>query len=402
MRIGIDCRNILNPKGEVAGVGHYTYFLVKNILKTDKKNEYFLYFDYKMSNKTKEFEQKNVQIKSFPFSQYKRYMPFTYSHMLISAVLMKDRLDVFHAPAYACPLTYPGKIVLTVHDLAIYRHPSWFPSGQSFSTKILVPKSIKKAEKIIAVSNATKRDIVKLFKAPTNKVSVIYEGVVPQKGVSKAKSVPKAVIQKKYKIGDKYLFFIGTIEPRKNLEALIKAYNSLLVKNYKKFKDYDLVIAGKKGWKYEKIFKTIKEQKFNYKIRFLNYISQEHKVTLMKNATCFVFPTLYEGFGLPIAEAMSMGIPVITSKVSSIPEVSGNAALLVDPKKTTDIEKALAKVLSNKKLREKMSKAGIVQAKKFTWAKVAKETIKVYQEVGKKKEKNKSHSTSSGNKKKKK
>ena len=389
MRIGIDCRNILNPKGEVAGVGHYTYFLVKSILKTDKKNEYFLYFDYKMAGKTKEFEQKNVKIKSFPFSQYKRYMPFTYSHMLISAVLMKNKLDVFHAPAYACPLTYTGKIVLTVHDLAIYRHPSWFPSGQSFSTKILVPKSINKAEKIIAVSQATKKDIVKLFKVPSNKVSVVHEGVVPQKGVGKAKSVSKTIVQKKYKIGDKYLFFIGTIEPRKNLIALIKAYNNLLVKDYKKYKDYDLVIAGKKGWKYEEVFKTIKDQKFNYKIRFLNYISQEHKVTLMKNATCFVFPTLYEGFGLPIAEAMSMGVPVITSNVSSMPEVSGDAALLVNPNKITDIEKAIAKVLTNKKLRDKMSKAGLVQAKKFTWAKVAKETIKIYQEVNKKKDKKK-------------
>ena len=107
----------------------------------------------------------------------------------------------------------------------------------------------------------------------------------------------------------------------------------------------------------------------------------------MKNATCFVFPTLYEGFGLPIAEAMSMGVPVITSNVSSMPEVSGDAAVLVNPNKITDIEKAIAKVLSNKKLRDKMSKSGLVQAKKFTWAKVAKETLKVYQEVGKKKEK---------------
>ncbi|MFA6272450.1 MAG: glycosyltransferase family 1 protein [Patescibacteria group bacterium] len=386
MKIGIDCRNILNSNGEVAGVGHYTYFLVKNILKTDKHNEYYLYFDYKMAGKTKEFEQKNVRIKFFPFSQYKRYLPFTYSHMLISAVLMKSKLDVFHAPAYACPLTYPGKIVLTVHDLAIYRHPSWFPSGQSFSTKILVPKSIKKASRIISVSQATKRDIIQLFKISPNKISVVHEGVVPQKGPGKTKSFSKAEIQKKYKITDKYLFFVGTIEPRKNLIALIKAYNALMLKDYKKFKDYDLVIAGLKGWKYEEIFRTIKDQKFNYKIRFLNYVSQEHKVALMKNATCFVFPTLYEGFGLPIAEAMSMGVPVITSKVSSMPEVAGDAAVLVDPNKVTDIQNAIAKVLGSKRQRDKMSKAGLIQAKKFTWTKVAKETIDVYKEVGRKKE----------------
>ncbi|PIS42482.1 MAG: hypothetical protein COT24_03300 [Candidatus Kerfeldbacteria bacterium CG08_land_8_20_14_0_20_40_16] len=381
MRIGIDCRTILNPgKGEQAGVGHYTYSLVKNLLKADKKNEYLLFFDWRVTD-TKEFQQRNVKIKYFPFSQYKRYLPFTYSHMLISAVLIKERLDIFHAPASTAPLAYPGDIVLTIHDLAIYRHPSWFPRGQAFSTKFLVPKSARKAKRIIAVSQATKRDIIRLFKINPSKIRVIYEGVVQHIGTKLVKRASKAQLQKKYKIGEKYLLFVGTLEPRKNLINLIKAFNSLLLKNYRKFKDYELIIAGGKGWKYEEIFKTIKQQKFGYKIRFLNYIPHEEKVVLMKNATCFVFPTMYEGFGLPVLEAMSLGTPVITSKVSSLPEIAGNAASLVNPNKMEEITAAFHKVLANKKLREKMSKAGLIQARQFNWSKTIKETIKLYREV---------------------
>lgn len=381
MRIGIDCRTILNPgKGEQAGVGHYTYSLVKNLLKVDKRNEYVLFFDWRVTD-TKEFKQKNVKIKYLPFSQYKKYLPFTYSHMLISAVLMRERLDIFHAPANTAPLAYTGDVVLTIHDLAIYRYPSWFPRGQAFSTKFLVPKSANKAKRIIAVSKATKQDIIRLFKINPNKVKVVYEGVVQKLGSRLTKNISKTALQKRYKIGDKYLFFIGTLEPRKNLINLITAFNDLLLQNYRKFKDYELILAGGKGWKYEEIFKSIKKQKYGYKIKFLNYVPHEYKIALMKNATGFVFPTMYEGFGLPVLEAMSLGIPVITSKVSSLPEIAGNAAILVNPTKTKEITAALRKVLFNKKLREKMSAAGEIQARQFTWIKNAKETIKQYQEV---------------------
>ena len=158
MRIGIDCRTILNPKsGEQAGVGHYTYYLVKNLIKQDKKNKYVLFFDWRFKE-FNEFKQKNVIIKNFPFSQYNKFLPFAYSHMLISASLVKASLDVFHSPISSLPLTYTKKSIITVHDLAIYKNPSWFPS-QIFSTKLLVPQSLRKADKIIAVSNSTKKDL---------------------------------------------------------------------------------------------------------------------------------------------------------------------------------------------------------------------------------------------------
>lgn len=392
MKIGIDCRTILNPeKGEQAGVGYYTYSLVKNLLKIDKKNQYVLFFDWRVKD-TAEFKQKNVEVKHLPFSQYKKYLPLAYSHMLVSAVLLSEKLDLFHGPANVVPITYPGKCVVTIHDLAIYKHPSWFPRGQAFSRRFLVPKSVKKAKGIIAVSGATKKDLIKKFKAPAGKISVVYEGVTSAVGKSRARSgknINKEGILKKYKIADKYVLFVGTLDPRKNIPQLLRAFNSLFQKKAKKLEGIELVIAGAKGFQYEEVFEAIKSLKFGYKVRYLNYVPHDDKAALMKNASCFVFPTLYEGFGLPVLEAMSLGVPVITSKISSIPEITGSAAVLVNPESTTEIAAALKKVLGNKKLREKMGQAGQKQAAKFSWEKSAKQTLKVYQAAvkGERKEK---------------
>lgn len=384
MRVGIDCRTILNPEnGEQAGVGHYTYSLVKHLLKIDKKNQYVLFFDWRVKD-TAEFKQKNVKIKYLPFSQYKKYLPLAYSHLLVSAVFLSEKLDLFHGPANVVPLTYPGKCVVTVHDLAIYKHPSWFPSGQAFSRKFLVPKSVKKARRIIAVSQATKSDLVKKFKVPVKKINVIYEGVtsVVKRPPAKSKSgISKEEILKKYKVADNYVLFVGTLDPRKNIPQLLGAFDSLFQKKTRKLEGVELVIAGAKGFQYEKVFEAIKSLKYGYKVRYLNYVPHNDKIALMKNALCFVFPTLYEGFGLPVLEAMSLGVPVITSKISSLPEITEDAAILINPESTKEIAAALKKVLINKKLREKMSQAGQKQAAKFSWGKAAKQTLKVYQSV---------------------
>lgn len=379
MRIGIDCRTILNPgRGEQAGVGHYNYYLVKNLLKIDKKNEYVLFFDWRVTN-TREFKQKNTRIYYFPFSQYKKYLPFTYSHMLISATLVKEKLDVYHSPANVIPYMYPRPSVITVHDLAIYKHPSWFPPGQKFSTKLLVPKSLHKAKKIIAVSQATKKDIIKLFKISSARIETIYQGVVTQRIGDAQKN--KEYLRKKYKIKDKYILYVGTIEPRKNLISLLRAFSHLLHNYPKRFKDYQLIITGGEGWKAKDVFRTIKELDFGQRVKWIGYVSHDDKIALMKNASCFVFPTLYEGFGLPVLEAMSLGVPVITSKVASIPEVTGKAALLVNPNKVNELIEALNKVLGRVDLRRKMIKEGLEQAQKFSWPKCARETLAIYRKA---------------------
>ncbi|MFA5134358.1 MAG: glycosyltransferase family 1 protein [Patescibacteria group bacterium] len=376
MRIGIDCRTILNPKlGERAGVGHYTYYLVKSILKYDKKNEYVLLFDWRFRNMA-EFEQKNVRVKNLPFSQYNKFLPFAYSHMLISAYLLKQGLDLFHSPISSLPLTYPKKSIITVHDLAIYKNPSWFPS-QIFSTKLLVPRSLSAADKIIAVSQSTKRDLKQIFNVPGKKVQVIYEATRVDKIPVKNKSLDSL---KKFKLPRRYVYFIGTLEPRKNLITLIRAYRRLISQG-PEFRNYSLVIAGAKSYKHEAVFDEITALKLKKYVKYLGYVTHNQKIELMKKASCFVFPSAYEGFGLPVLEAMALGTPVITTNVSSLPEITGKAARLVDPEDEQQLAGALREVLGSTQLQQRLEKAGIERARYFTWERSAKETIKLYESM---------------------
>lgn len=376
MRIGIDCRTILNPKsGERAGVGHYTYYLVKNLLKLDNKNEYVLYFDWRVTD-TKEFEQPNVKIKYFPFSQYNKFLPFAYSHMLITAYLMKEGLDVFHSPISSLPLTYPKKAIITVHDLAIYKNPAWFPS-QIFSTKLLVPQSLRSANKIIAVSQSTKKDLKEIFNIADKKIKVVYEGAILDHVKVKNKSLDSLA---RFKLNSKYILFIGTLEPRKNLVTLMRAYKKFLDAK-PEFSQYQLVLAGAKGYKSDDVFTEIKELKIGKQVKYIGYVTQNQKLELLKKATCFIFPSSYEGFGLPVLEAMALGTPVITSNISSLPEITGKAAILVDPEKELDIAKALKRLIGDRNLQSTLRSKGIIQAKQFTWQRSAAETLKVYQSL---------------------
>ncbi|MFH1171420.1 MAG: glycosyltransferase family 1 protein [bacterium] len=375
MRIGIDCRTILNPGlGEYAGVGHYTYLLVKHLLEIDKENEYVLFFDYRMSD-VGEFEQANVKVWRFPFSQYQKFLPFSYSHMLITAMILKTRLDVFHSPANVLPLSYPGRSVITIHDLAIYRNPEWFP-GQLFSTRLLVPQSVRKARHIIAVSESTKRDLKDIFHVPSSKISVVYEApfVVPIN--VKDRNVNTV---KKFKIQCPYFLFLGTIDPRKNIRMLVAAFLKLRANPL--FANHQLVIAGGKGYKADDILESVEQHRAEG-VHYVGYLTHNEKLDLVRRSLCFVFPSLYEGFGLPVLEAMRMGVPVITSNTSSLPEVAGNAAVLVDPTSMQALRSAMARIATNGVLRTNLVRRGYEQAKKFQWEDVARKTLAIYQNVG--------------------
>jgi len=426
MKIGIDCRTILNPHGgEQAGVGHYTYYLVKNLLEIDRENEYVLFFDSRFKNIAEFQKYKNVTIRFFPFYQYKKYLPITYSHMLISAVLNREKLDVFHSPANIIPLSYSKPSVVTVHDLGIYKFPDFFPkkflSNQAFATKVLVPRSLIKVKKIIAVSKNTKKDIIEEFGINEEKIEVVYEGVLNNRDIcADAKNFDD--LKKKYGISKKFMLFLGTIEPRKNIISLIKAFrNSRLVYD-SPLKDYQLIIAGGHGWKDQLIYETISnanasilgikerrsgkerrggldkrvkskiqkqgerrkgiERRNDQPIKYIGYVSHGEKMSLLCNTECFLFPSLYEGFGLPVLEAMSVGAPVITSNLSSLPEVAGSdGAILINPNKESEIADAIQQIATDEGLRESLIIKGHKRSKYFSWKKCAKETLEVYKEA---------------------
>lgn len=378
MRIGIGCRTILNPTlGEGAGVGHYTYFLVKHLLDIDHDNEYVLFFDSRMQDTT-EFHKPNVTVRHFPFYQYKKFLPFSYSHMLITALLLKERLDVFHTPGGMLPLTYPKKSIATIHDLAIYKNPAWFPD-QVISTKLLVPQMVRHASHLIAVSRSTRDDLRDIFNISAGKMSIVHEAPFVSSINLKDKNTD---VLKKFRLRQPYILFIGTLEPRKNLENLILAFEHL--KKRRGHENVQLVIAGGTGYRHEPILDMLNTPKYKKFVRYCGYVTHNDKLGLLRNASVFAYPSLYEGFGLPVLEAMSMGVPVVTSNVSALPEIGGKAVLYADPDKPSDIARALGRILLNPELAQDMSKRGQEQASRFTWDQTARDTLAVYEKVGRK------------------
>ncbi|OGE81748.1 MAG: hypothetical protein A2826_02985 [Candidatus Doudnabacteria bacterium RIFCSPHIGHO2_01_FULL_43_23] len=383
MRIGIDCRTILNPSaGEKAGIAHYTYHLVKSLLDLDKTDDFVLFFDIRARDVAKEFIRANVKIVFFTFSEYKKYLPFFYSHVLVASNIISEKLDVYHSPANIIPLRYSGKFCITTHDLAIYRRPDLFPKSQGFSLKYIVPRSIHQAKKIIAVSESTKRDIQEFFSVDQKKVKVIHEGVDHQR-FSQSSTIEnsKEYLGEKYNIRNEYLLFVGTLEPRKNLIRLLEAFYRLLAGNPNYKSKYQLLLAGSLGWLYDTIFDEVKNRGLGENVLLPGYVDAEDLPTLYRNATIFIYPSLYEGFGLPVLEALTSGTPVITSDSSSMPEIAGDAALFVDPVDVEGMVSAMRRFLEDEKLRSNYSERALLQAKKFSWEKCARETLDVYREV---------------------
>lgn len=384
MRIGIDCRTILNPSaGNRAGIAHYTYHLVKALLRLNRADEFLLFFDHRAKNIYRDFLEPNTVIRFFTYSEYKKYLPYLYSHILAASTLTAEKLDLYHSPANVVPLGYRGKYVVTIHDLAIYRDPGIFPSRQGFSIKYLVPKSLNRASKIVAVSESTKKDVLDFFKIPEDRVQVIYEGVDHERFRRAADPASaREYLRQKYRIKKPFLLFVGTLEPRKNLIRLLEAVYLLSKQDSKFIKQYQLVLAGSPGWLYKEIYEEVKSRQLENCVVFTGYLPSEDVPKFYATAELFVYPSLYEGFGLPILEAFSAGVPVVTSNTSALAEVSGGAAVLVDPLDIEGLARAIQTALLDPKLREALKARGQKRAAEFSWEKCAQATMELYRQVG--------------------
>ena len=388
MKIGIDARTILNPeKGEAIGVGHYTYQLIRHILDIDKENEFVLFFDFRVREKdVKKFSRPNVKIKFYPFSDYKKYLPGAYNEILGTAILVKENLDVVHStsPASRIPTSYRGKVVVTFHDLAPYKVPEVFHQLKRTKAKAMMSLMEHKADKIIAVSNSTKKDIMDIFKAPESKVSVIYSGF--DKRFFDESAVSREKVLEKYGIKDKYMLFLGTLEPVKNIGRLFEAFK--IFKDSAKKEgirdDYKLVMAGKNGWLAKEYKQMAKDLGIIKDVIFTGYIIGDEMVPLFKNADFFVMQSLYEGFGTTVLEAFATGTPAIVANVASIPEIAGDAAEFVDPNNGQSIANAMLKFAKDENLKNMYREKGKIQVAKFDWDKCARETLAVYKSFDKK------------------
>jgi len=335
------------------------------------------YFKKKANNQLKflillKENPKETMPKSNNFFRYEVVKgSFFWSQLFLPVHLfLKKDIDIFFSPAHYLPRFIKIPSVVTVHDLSYFYYPDDFLPSDLYKLKNWTKYSVYKAKKVIAVSKTTKKDLMKFYQLPDEKIEVIYNGY--------EKNLITQPPKNKNWIKDKnYILYVGTLQPRKNITILIDAFYQF-IKSYPEFK---LIIAGKKGWLFETIFQKVEKLKLKNKIIFTHYVSDQKLVSLYQNAFCFVLPSFYEGFGIPILEAMSFGCPVISSFASSLPEIGADACLYFDPKNSEDLYNKLILLKENQDLRNNLIAKGRKRVKFFSWEKCARETLEVIKSV---------------------
>ncbi len=371
MRIAIDARIAHYTS---AGIGQYAIHLAQALARLDSTNEYIL------------LQHRNDRRPLVAEPHVQRQGVLTPSHhrleqSLLAAELRARRLvghmafDLLHSTDFIPPLRVRGfKSVITVHDLAFLRWPH-FLTEESARYYGQVDAAVERADHIIAVSESTKNDLVNLLGAPRAKISVVYEAADPiYRPMPRAEAL--ASLRNKFPLPEEFILFVSTIEPRKNIETLLHAYRRLR-DTYRV--SAGLVLAGATGWLSQQIFDTVEQLDLQQHVVFLGRVQNGDLLYLYNLARCLAHPAHYEGFGLTPLEAMACGAPVVVSNVSSLPEVVGDAALLVDPNSEEELAVAMHRLFSDDGLHATLRAKGLARARIFTWERAAQETLAVYQ-----------------------
>jgi glycosyltransferase involved in cell wall biosynthesis len=366
------CVNASPAVHHIAGLGRYTYELLAALMTVDPDNEYVAFY-----NRPTE-AQVDPPLDSLPhLTTNLGTKPWRMSALLAHfARVPQDRLfpdaDVFHATDHLLPRLSRVKSVLTVHDLIFQFYPETHKPLNRWFLTLMMPRFLQAADSVIAVSKSTKKDAMDFYGLDEERIEVIYEGVHAR--FRPAPSDAISVVLRKYGLVGGFILSVGTIEPRKNLTSLLEAYHVLKNQGTPR----RLVIVGKKGWLYADFFRRLSELGLEDEVIFPGFVPDDDLPALYSAADLFVFPSLYEGFGLPVLEAMACGVPVITSNTSSLPEVAGEAALLIAPRDIGGLVKAIQLTLADEQTRTEMRDQGVQQAAKFSWEKAARETLLVY------------------------
>lgn len=359
-RIGIDAHMLGDKSG-----GNETYY--KNILRNMEFPEgYKAYLFVSSEGDFSEYEE------TFEVVRFKSSNPLIRYFIELPALCRKYDLDLIHTQ-YFLPPTLGCSTVCTIHDICFEHFEDIFPWLERLRQKRLISYAAKHADKVLTVSNDAKHDIMRTYGVPSKSIEVTYNAVAEGFRVLSDEELEQLDVRKKYEIGtEPYILSVGNLQPRKNLPRLIHAFNNYLEKNDVALK---LVIVGKKAWQFDEI---ISEGNSSDAIVFTGYVQDEDLVALYNEAACFVYPSLYEGFGIPPLESMACGTPVAVSNVSSLPEVVGDAGLLFDPYSEDGIESAIFRLLNHKKLRDELVTRGLERVKAFSWRDSAKVVVKQY------------------------
>ena len=352
MKIGIDIQSTVGRK---TGIGYYARSLLHEF---DRRGD----VDYNCYSDQRCMDMNSLQ-------------RVIWENLKLSKMAAKDNADILHIPGFAGPMFRRGfKKVTTVCDLIGMIYPENLSTVSRFYWQRWLPACVKNSDSIIAISEHTKHDIMRLLDVPAEKIHVTLLA-------SDSRFRPMddrdemEMVRKKYGLPAEFALNVGTVEPRKNICGLIKAYAGYVKGGDD---DLDLVIAGKKGWGYERALETVKECGLEGRISFTDYIEDEDLPTVYNLSKFFIYPSLYEGFGLPVLEAMACARPVICSSTSSIPEITGDAAVLVDPEDTAGLSEAIEALDKNELLVKELSDKGLKRARTFSWERTASSTIEVY------------------------
>jgi len=370
MIIGIDVSSV--PYG--TGVSNYTLNLVRNLAKIDKINQYKLFFSsygLKLPKEIKELEKyKNFKIYSYryPLDLLEKIW---HTFRLFPIENFIGKCDIFHTSDWTQPPTCKAKTITTVHDLVPFLHPEWSDPKIIKVHHRKLKLAIKYCRQFICVSHKTKEDLISVFpKINSQKISVIYEAAEDK--FSKFSENRKNIIEKQYDL-KKYFLTQGTREPRKNLKRIIEAF--ILYKQKNPTSLYELAISGKYGWGSD----ILKYKRPDIKI--LGYIPEKDLVSLHAATTCLIYPSLYEGFGLPVIKSLKVNVPVITSKDSAMSEIASTASILVNPESVEEIASAMELITKNSSLRFRLIQNAKKISPKFSWLNTARETLKVYKSL---------------------
>jgi glycosyltransferase involved in cell wall biosynthesis len=367
VRIAIDARKLRDY-----GIGTYIRNLLRHLSRLDQTTEYVLLCRAADSGIAAPLGS-NFRAMTEPSPAYSVREQFS-----VPRDLRRLRADLFHAPHYVLPPLTPCRSVVTIHDCIHLRFPQYLPSriGYAYARGSLWAAT-HRADRVLTVSEASKNDILSYFKIPEAKIEVIHNAIderfnqpPPEEEVER--------VRERYQLNDPFVLYAGNIKPHKNLERLIEAFHMFRRHGYEHVK---LLIIGDEITKYATLRRAVHRLQLHKHVRFLGFVSDQTLAVLYRLAAVFVFPSLYEGFGLPPLEAMASGTPVITSNVSSLPEVVGDAALLIDPYDPEAIADAMQRVLSDEQLRARMRERGLVRARHFSWDRSIRRVHEIYEEV---------------------
>lgn len=378
-RIGIDFTSASRGR---AGIGRYARELIRALSRLDQKNQYVLFVPRDAHADLLRYDwSPNFVIKRAPLTE--RYLAALWHRARVALPIEAfiGAVDVFYSPNFLLPPTFARRKIVTVHDLSYVRVPECFPAPLLNYLNRAVPPSVARADLILADAASTQRDLVDAYRVPIEKIKVLYSGVDPRFRPDVSARFASQQRVRELTHNRPYLLSVGTIQPRKNYVRLIEAFsriaNSELGIAGSQFAicNLQLVIAGGRGWMYADVFHVVERLGLQERVILPAFVADEDLPALYAGATLFVYPSLYEGFGLPVAEAMACGTPVVSSNASSLPEVGGEAALYFDPRDVDAMADAMRRALSDESLRADLRARGFAQAQKFSWEKAARELM---------------------------